>query len=221
MKLIASFLLVLSIQINAGPRHNHELPSEEHLRAHQTDASRPHSLQKQIKGITGNLLYPIEGECRPCGTYKMRSKYFHPGQDLCTDKKGVPSRAIYTGIAVEVTDHCTDNFWEGKSWKNKSMNCKNSRGFGNRIMLMHKTGSQIWYSGYHHLGDVYIKKGDIVLAGEEIGTVGSTGVSFNYHLHFEIINGENPGAYSHVRNDPIKYYKSNRMCGEYYYSRAN
>ncbi|MCF8060719.1 MAG: M23 family metallopeptidase [Bacteriovoracaceae bacterium] len=199
---------------------DHQVPTKSHLDRHQVDLSRPHSFGEQISGIAGNLLSPVK-ECRPCGRFKQRSSYFHPGEDLCTDEKGVAAYAIYTGIAVEVTDHCTDDFYEGKSWKNKSMNCKKSRGFGNRVMLMHMTNGKIWYSGYHHLGEVKVQKGDLVLPGEMIGTVGSTGVSFNYHLHFEIMDGTNPGSYNHVRNNPALYYKGGKMCESYYSQRRN
>lgn len=199
----------------------HEVPTQQQLDRHQIDRSRPHSLTLEIPGLKGNLNAPVD-ECRPCGKYKMRSSYFHPGEDLCTDKKGVPTNAIYTGIVVEVTDHCNDDYFEGKTWANRaSTTCKNSRGFGNRVMLMHITKNRLWYSGYHHLGLVKVKKGDLVLPGQMVGTVGSTGVSFNYHLHFEIVDGKDPGSYSHVRTNPRSYYSNGRICKKYYYTRRN
>lgn len=199
----------------------HQVPTQAHLDAHEIDRSRPHSLTKVIPGVKGNVLAPVD-ECRPCGKYKWRSSYFHPGEDLCTDKQGVDTHAIYTGIVVEVTDHCTDDYFEGKTWANRSSTtCKNSRGFGNRVMLMHFTSDQVWYSGYHHLGEVDVKKGDLVLPGQRVGTVGSTGVSFNYHLHFEIVDGTDPGSYSHIRTNPRAYYKNGRICKKFFYTRRN
>ncbi|TNF30219.1 MAG: M23 family metallopeptidase [Deltaproteobacteria bacterium] len=199
----------------------HQVPTQAQLDAHEIDRSRPHSLTLEIPNLKGNLLPPVD-ECRPCGKYKMRSSYFHPGEDLCTDKQGVPTNAIYTGIVVEVTDHCTDDFYEGKTWENRSSTtCKNSRGFGNRVMLMHLTKDRVWYSGYHHLGEVSVKEGELVLPGQKVGTVGSTGVSFNYHLHFEIVDGKDPGAYSHIRTNPRSYYNDGRICKKFFYDRRN
>ncbi len=199
----------------------HAVPTQDQLDRHEIDRSRPHSLSLEIPNLKGNLLPPVD-ECRPCGKYKMRSSYFHPGEDLCTDKQGVPTNAIYTGIVVEVTDHCNDDYFEGKTWANRSSTtCKNSRGFGNRVMLMHLTKDRVWYSGYHHLGEVKVGKGDLVLPGQMVGTVGSTGVSFNYHLHFEIVDGKDPGAYSHVRTNPRSYYNDGRICKKFFYDRRN
>ena len=51
---------------------------------------------------------------------------------------------------------------------------------------------------YGHLSDVYVEEGDIVVAGEPIGAVGSTGWSTGPHLHFEVrIDGKavNPLPY--------------------------
>lgn len=204
-----------------GVGGNQDFPSDQEISNHNRDRSRPHTMSKGLSGLDGNLFFPVD-ECRPCGDFKQRSRYFHPGSDLCTDRTGIPARAIYSGVVVEVTDHCTDNYFRGKTWSNtRTTTCRNSRGFGNRVMLMHKTGSQIWYSGYHHLGDVYTEVGSRVIPGQVIGTVGSTGVSFNFHLHFEIMEDDGNNDGRHLRNNPAKYYDSNKMCQRYFFTRRN
>lgn len=47
-------------------------------------------------------------------------------------------------------------------------------------------------TAYGHLQDVHVTTGQRVVAGEEIGTMGSTGMSSGPHLHYEVwINGVN------------------------------
>ncbi len=56
------------------------------------------------------------------------------------------------------------------------------RGYGNVIYVEHPDGTQTRYA---HLEGFAKKKGDVVQAGEQIGFVGSTGISTGNHLHFE------------------------------------
>lgn len=49
-----------------------------------------------------------------------------------------------------------------------------------------------YYSGYLHLGKVYVEPGDLVNKGTVVGTVGMTGITTTPHLHFQIDNDEAP-----------------------------
>lgn len=61
-------------------------------------------------------------------------------------------------------------------------------GYGNRVVIDH--GGQ-WQSAYAHLSSYAVKPGDCVDAGTKIGAIGSTGMSAEPHLHFEVLqNGE-------------------------------
>ena len=57
------------------------------------------------------------------------------------------------------------------------------RGFGNYVVLQHGDGTA---SIYAHMSSLRVRKGDPVYVGEQIGRVGSTGLSTGPHLHFEI-----------------------------------
>ncbi len=70
---------------------------------------------------------------------------------------------------------------------------------GNYIKIQHADGSMTIYC---HLDTFAVSAGDYVSQGQKIGTVGTTGSSTGYHLHFEIhINGSsvNPMDYVSVQ----------------------
>ena len=46
-----------------------------------------------------------------------------------------------------------------------------------------------WVSAYAHTGKMLVKRGDRVLKGQQIATVGSTGNVKNPQLHFELRRG--------------------------------
>jgi murein DD-endopeptidase MepM/ murein hydrolase activator NlpD len=74
---------------------------------------------------------------------------------------------------------------------------RSNGGYGNCIMIDHGGGV---ISLYGHSTNLAVKEGDIVEAGQKIGTVGDTGYSFGPHLHFEIhVEG--------ARVDPIDFLK--------------
>lgn len=68
-------------------------------------------------------------------------------------------------------------------------------GFGNYVGILHDSK---YSSVYGHMATITVSAGQKVSAGQQIGTVGSTGWSTGPHLHFEIkVNGSNvnPASY--------------------------
>jgi lipoprotein NlpD len=59
-------------------------------------------------------------------------------------------------------------------------------GFGKVVLVKHDSGMM---SIYAHLEDTTVNRGDIVTAGQKIGTVGKTGVVKSPQLHFELRKG--------------------------------
>lgn len=100
----------------------------------------------------------------------------HRGIDI-TANKDTPVVAAKDGVVTIASSTCEHNY--GK--KAGTDTC--GGGYGNHIYIDHKDGYETRYA---HLTTVYVKGGDTVKKGQTIGTVGSTGDSTGYHLHFEV-----------------------------------
>jgi murein DD-endopeptidase MepM/ murein hydrolase activator NlpD len=93
----------------------------------------------------------------------------HKGLDLVAPQ-GTPVYASGDGTIIDIERNNTGS------------------GYGNSIIVDH--GVNGLSSRYAHLYTINVKKGQKVKRGEQIGTVGSTGLSTAPHLHYEIlING--------------------------------
>ena len=57
-------------------------------------------------------------------------------------------------------------------------------GYGLTVIIMH---SDNYKSGYSHLNEIFVKKGDKLEKGDIIGLMGSSGRSTGVHLHYEIM----------------------------------
>ena len=69
------------------------------------------------------------------------------------------------------------------------------KGFGNLVLIKHADG---YITAYAHNDRLYVKKGQTVLRGEKIATVGTTGSVNTPQLHFEVRAGKkavNPRTY--------------------------
>ncbi len=55
-------------------------------------------------------------------------------------------------------------------------------GYGKLVVIVHADGSSTYYG---HLDQIAVRRGELVAAGQQVATVGSTGSSTGPHLHFE------------------------------------
>lgn len=62
-------------------------------------------------------------------------------------------------------------------------------GYGKYIVISHSNGTQTLYA---HLNGTIVYQGGVVVQGQVIGYVGSTGLSSGPHLHFEVRGAKNP-----------------------------
>ncbi|HEX3026513.1 MAG TPA: M23 family metallopeptidase [Clostridia bacterium] len=119
--------------------------------------------------LSFQLIRPVSGKVTSGFGYRInpitKKLSFHTGIDLASPE-ATPIKAALPGKVAEV----------GKSVA-----------YGNYILLEHGGGIQTFYG---HCEKILKKQGDDITAGAAIATVGSTGWSTGYHVHFEIrING--------------------------------
>jgi len=58
---------------------------------------------------------------------------------------------------------------------------------GGAVIIDHGAGV---YSNFWHMSQIDVKPGDVVQTGDQLGLVGTTGLSTGAHLHWEIrVNG--------------------------------
>ncbi len=129
----------------------------------------------------GDMIWPVAGKTTMTAGYPAYSNgKAHYGIDICVvgatggtrDENGKsyslgkPFRAAQGG---EVIIAANDNNW--------------NYGFGNYCVIDHGDGTQTLYA---HAQTLYVKKGDIVKKGENIGAIGETGNVTGPHLHFEV-----------------------------------
>lgn len=91
----------------------------------------------------------------------LKVEQFHNGIDFASPK-GTAIYAAYDGKVVAATY---------------------SSSMGNYVMIDH--GDEL-FTIYMHASALYVKKGDVVVRGETIAAVGSTGRSTGNHLHFSV-----------------------------------
>ena len=139
-------------------------------------------LQESTRKLLADLptYWPVQGRIRITNNFGFSEHpisgitYLHKGIDLAKSP-GVDIFAAANGKVIE------QKFDQG--------------GFGNYIIVRHKAG---FSTKYAHLAKTLVRAGDTVVQGQKIGTMGKTGLSTGYHLHFEVRLG------SQVR-DPLIY----------------
>ena len=97
--------------------------------------------------------------------------------------------------------------WLQTGQKNNTK-AKGNATYGNAVKLKHNDGYRTLYA---HMAKVYVKEGQWVEKGQEIGYMGNTGKSYGAHLHFEVRNTLD------VRINPTPYLDANLPKTKAYY----
>ncbi len=114
--------------------------------------------------------------------HKIRK--MHAGIDF-TAPTGTPIQATGNGRVIEVK--------------------RSKRGYGRHVKIDHGYGYETLYG---HMASIDVKKGEKVVRGQQIGTVGSTGTSTAPHCHYEV-------RYQGKTIDPINYVLDGLTPAEY------
>lgn len=145
------------------------LPSSSVLRPFgpDRDVNRGGSnLEQRQRGV---YVWPVSGEVSsPFGWRRGRNgrKYFHDGMDI-RSPKGTPILAARDGTVLRTGSY---------------------HGYGKTVTVDHGGGV---LTSYSHCQEILVRKGDVIRQGQKIATVGRTGRTTGYHLHFRVIvNGK-------------------------------
>lgn len=125
--------------------------------------------------ITGNGIFT-----HPCPGYTYISSEFgyreQPIAGASTNHKGMDFAApIGTPIYAAASGTVTSASYSGNA--------------GNMIVINHGNGLQTYYM---HCNSMYVRAGQTVSKGQNIGAVGSTGNSSGPHLHFQVMQNGTP-----------------------------
>lgn len=127
--------------------------------------------QYRVTSPYGKRIDPITGKSA-----------YHSGIDLVKGHKD-PIYAFVPGVVIHAKMGVTGTGYGG---------------YGNVVVIRDKNHNTHLYA---HLDSIGVKVDDIVLAGDIVGTQGTTGRSTGSHLHYEV---RREGVlYNHV--DPVKY----------------
>lgn len=113
----------------------------------------------------GSWVWPTNSPYTISSYFSWRWGKHHDAVDITGSGYGSPIKAANNGIIVQ-SGYTSTN--------------------GNYIVIAHQNG---YYTLYAHMAARYKQVGDIVMAGDQIGTMGNTGFAYGVHLHFGLYKG--------------------------------
>jgi murein DD-endopeptidase MepM/ murein hydrolase activator NlpD len=170
---------VFTIDSSKRKRTYTPVPKKSELNSSSSVKSMPDSISMKNKIVLSDIFkevpeFPVSYPLRGTATRNFHLQKGHLGIDIAT-KEGTPFNAIADGAVINT------------SW---------TLNYGWILLVQHSNGI---ITVYKHAKSLSKSVGDVVLKGEVLGVVGSTGImSSGPHLHLEIWkNGipQNPNSY--------------------------
>ena len=154
--------------------------------------------------FNGNFVWPVPGQYKTSSGYGYRWGTMHKGLDI-ESSRDKPIIASASGKVVKVYTSCPHNYGKnGSCYDSNGNRC--GGGYGNHVVIQHgKSGKTYYQTLYGHMTSVKVSVGQLVKQGDVIGTIGSTGYSLSFHLHFEVHISSNGTSFNHT--DPAPYIK--------------
>ena len=129
----------------------------------------------------------------------MGSRILKSGNNQITTKYSIGHKAVdlvkYRSQLDTIVAHSDGTVTFCQTGKKNNKLAVGNASYGNCVKIDHGNGYATLYA---HLALVYVKNGQKVKKGQEIGTMGNTGRSFGAHLHFEVRQNDS-------RIDPTPY----------------
>ena len=129
---------------------------------------------------------PVDGSPVICAYYDHGGSDWHCGGVRYSGHRGTdfavaygtPIVAAADGVVVETEDGYADHCNTG--------NCAGGpTGLGNHVLLEHPDGTRTYY-GHMKIWSVAVSPGQDVGCGDQLGQVGSSGLSTGNHVHFQV-----------------------------------
>lgn len=138
----------------------------------EMEAPKPvvHTTGRVVQSAGGPAYVGYYGHPIPSGARRTQGIHGYNGVDL-----GAPMGTPVVASAAGTVIISRQGGWNG--------------GYGNYVVISHGNGTQTLYS---HMSSNTVTTGDVVLQGQLVGLVGSTGRSTGAHLHFEVRGAKNP-----------------------------
>jgi murein DD-endopeptidase MepM/ murein hydrolase activator NlpD len=149
-----------------------EEPFPSHMFYQDWNTQLPHPYSDELCNGDTSILLPLIDSLSFC-------YYKHPFDGPVTSQYGWRDKRMHYGIDIGLsTGQPVKCAFEGMV-----RFAKKHGGYGNVVIVRHYNGLETLYA---HLHKIKVKPGQIVEAGQVLGTGGNTGRSFGSHLHFEV-----------------------------------
>lgn len=171
----------------AEQKRKQQLAQQQQQQSGSGSTSKPTVIPPSYTG--GKFNWPVPGFYGISSYYGPRWGSFHAGIDIAGGGiSGASVTAASGGIVTVVKGGCSHNY-------KKSSSCGCNGGYGNYVVVDHGNGYATLYA---HLASISVSYLQNVSTGTVLGTVGSTGWSTGFHLHFGVMqNGSfvNPAPF--------------------------